>query len=83
MPTNSPNVFAEELANELDKIPQQYWSNLLQIIRLFRGSVTPESESYSQDPAIVEAIEDLGFVHAMLEVKDEKPFNFEEALTEI
>lgn len=83
MSTNSPTVFAEELANELDKIPEQYWSNLLQIIRLFRESVTPLSESNSQDPEIVEAIEDLGLVHAMLEVKHEKPLSLQEALAEM
>ena len=83
MSTNSPTIFAEELANELDKIPEQYWSNLLQIIRLFRESVTPASESYSQDTALVEAIEDLGLVHAMLEVKDEKPLSLQEALAEM
>ncbi|MBD2316991.1 hypothetical protein [Phormidium tenue] len=86
MTTNSPTVFAEELANELDKIPEQYWSNLLQIIRLFRESVTPVtpvSQSHSQDPAIVEAIKDLGLVHSMLEVKDEKPLSLQEALAEM
>ena len=83
MSTNSPSVFAEELANELDKIPEQYWSNLLQIIRLFRESVTPESEIHSQDPVIVEAIEDLGLVHAILKVKDEKPLSLQEALAEM
>ena len=83
MSTNSPNIFAEELANELDKIPEQYWPNLLQIIRLFRESVTPVSESHSQEPEIVEAIEDLGLVHAMLEVKDEKPLSRQEALAEM
>ena len=83
MSTNSPTIFAEELANELDKIPEQYWSNLLQIIRLFRESVTPTSESDSQDSVIVEAIEDLGLVHAMLEVKDEKPLSLQEALAEM
>ena len=59
MSTNSPTMFAEELANELDKIPEQYWSNLLQIIRLFRESVTPVSESSAQDSVIVEAIDRL------------------------
>ncbi len=83
MSTNSPNIFAEELANELDKIPEQYWSNLLQIIRLFRESVTPVAENKSQEPEIVEAIEDLGLVHAMLEVKDEKPLSLQEALAEM
>ena len=83
MSTNSPTVFVEELANELDKIPEQYWSNLLQIIRLFRESVTPTSESDSQDSVIVEAIEDLGLVHAMLEVKDEKTLSLQEALAEM
>ncbi|MCL1492014.1 MAG: hypothetical protein M1G31_14875 [Pseudanabaena sp. Salubria-1] len=83
MSTNSPIVFAEELANELDKIPEQYWSNLLQIIRLFRESVTPVSESHSQDTTIVEVIEDLGLVHAMLEVKGEKPLSLQEALAEM
>jgi len=83
MSTNSPTVFAEELANELDKIPEQYWSNLLQIIRLFRESVTPMSEIHSQDPAIVEAIKDLGLVYAMLEVKDEKPLSLQEAFAEM
>ena len=83
MSTNSPIVFAEDLANELDKIPEQYWSNLLQIIRLFRESVTPVSESHSQDTTIVEVIEDLGLVHAMLEVKGEKPLSLQEALAEM
>jgi Fic family protein len=83
MSTNSPIVFAEELANELDKIPEQYWSNLLQIIRLFRESVTPVSEIHSQDTTIVEVIEDLGLVHAMLEVKGEKPLSLQEALAEM
>jgi antitoxin (DNA-binding transcriptional repressor) of toxin-antitoxin stability system len=73
----------EELANEIDKIPEQYWSNLLQIIRLFRESVTPVLEVHSQDAAIVEAIEDLGLVHAMLEVKNEKPLSLQEALAEM
>ena len=59
MSTNSPTILAEELANELDKIPEQYWSNLLQIIRLFRESVTPVSESSAQDSVIVEAIDRL------------------------
>ena len=83
MSTNSPIVFAEELANELDKIPEQYWSNLLQIIRLFRESVTPVSDSHSQDTTIVEVIEDLGLVNAMLEVKGEKPLSLQEALAEM
>lgn len=83
MSTSSPIIFAEELANELDKIPEQYWSNLLQIIRLFRESVTPESENHSPYPTIVEAIEDLGLVHAMLGVKDEKPLSLQEALAEM
>ena len=81
--TNSPSIFAEELANELDEIPEQYWSNLLQIIRLFREIVTPVSEIHSQDPAIVKAIEDLGLIHAMLEVKNEKPLSLQEALAEM
>jgi hypothetical protein len=83
MSTNSPIIFAEELANELDKIPEQYWSNLLQIIRLFRESVTPVAESRSQEPEILDAIEDLGLVHAMLEVKDEKPLSLQEAIAEM
>ena len=83
MSTNNPSIFVEELDNELDKIPEQYWSNLLQIIRLFREIVTPVSESHSQDSTIVEAIEDLGLVHAMLEVKDEKPLSLQEALAEM
>ena len=41
------------------------------------------SEIHSQDPAIVEAIKDLGLIHAMLEVKDEKPLNLQEALAEM
>ncbi|PZO45063.1 MAG: hypothetical protein DCF19_00790 [Pseudanabaena frigida] len=83
MSTNRPTVFAEELANELDKIPEQYWSNLLQIIRLFRESVTPASDIHSKNPAIVEVVEDLGLVHAMLEVKDEKPLSRQKALAEM
>lgn len=73
----------EETIQEIEQTPQEHLPNLLQIIRLFRESVTPESESYSQDPVIVEAIEDLGLVHAMLEVKDEKPLSLQEALAEM
>jgi|GEM_PF-942089 len=83
MSTNSPTIFAEELANELDKIPEQYWSNLLQIIRLFRESVTPVTETQSPDSLIIEAIEDLGLVHAMQEVKHETPLSLQEALAEM
>jgi len=83
MLTNSPTIFAEELANELDKIPEQYWSNLLQIIRLFRESVTPVTETHSPAPLIIEAIEDLGLVHAMQEVKHEVPISLQEALAEM
>jgi len=83
MSTNSPTIFAEELAHELDKIPEQYWSNLLQIIRLFRESVTPVTETHSPDPLIIEAIEDLGLVHAMQEVKHEAPLSLQEALAEM
>jgi hypothetical protein len=81
--TNSPTIFAEELDNELNKIPEQYWSNLLQIIRLFRKSVTPLTETHAPDPLIIEAIEDLGLVHAMQEVKHETLFSLQEALAEI
>jgi len=83
MSTNSPTIFAEELANELDKIPEQYWSNLLQIIRLFRESVTPISETHSSDLDIIEAIENLGLVRAMQEVKHETPLSLQEALAEM
>ncbi len=83
MSTNSPTIFVEELANELDKIPEQYWSNLLQIIRLFRESVTPVTEAHSPDLLIIEVIEDLGLVHAMQEVKHETPINLREALSEM
>jgi hypothetical protein len=83
MSTNSPTIFAEELANELDKIPEQYWSNLLQIIRLFRESVTPVTETQSPDPLIIEAIEDFGLVHAMQKVKHETPLSLQEALAEM
>ena len=83
MSTNSPTIFAEELANELDKIPEQYWSNLLQIIRLFRESVTPVTETQSPDSLIIEAMEDLGLVHAMQEVKHETPLSLQEALAEM
>ena len=83
MSTNSPTIFAEELANELDKIPEQYWSRLLQIIRLFRESVTPVTETQSPDSLIIEAIEDIGLVHAMQEVKHETPLSLQEALAEM
>ena len=83
MSTDSPTIFAEELANELDKIPEQYWSNLLQIIRLFRESVTPVTETHSPDLLIIEAIEDLGLIRAMQEVKHETPLSLKEALAEM
>lgn len=83
MSTNSPTIFAEELAHELDKIPEQYWSNLLQIIRLFRESVTPVTETQSPDSLIIEAMEDFGLVHAMQEVKHETSLSLQEALVEM
>jgi len=83
MSTNSPTIFAEELANELDKIPEKYWSNLLQIIRLFRESVTPITETHSPDSLIIEVMEDLGLVHAMQEVKHETSLSLQEALIEM
>jgi hypothetical protein len=63
MLTSTPTVSAEELAQELEKVPEQYWANLLQIIRLFRESVAPIPGDYSRNYAISEAIEDIGLVH--------------------
>jgi hypothetical protein len=83
MLTTTPTVSAEELAQELEKVPEQYWANLLQIIRLFRESVAPIPGDYSRNYAISEAIEDIGLVHAMQEVKDEIPLSLQEALAEM
>ena len=64
-------------------IAQVYPDNI--IYQKERGEITvePVSETHSQNLAIVEAIEDLGLVHAMLEVKDEKPLSLQEALAEM
>jgi hypothetical protein len=76
-------MFVEELAREIAGIPEQYRSNLLQIIRLFRESVASNLESTAQDDSLVEAIEDLGLIRAMQAVKDETPLNLQEALAEL
>jgi hypothetical protein len=39
-----PKVSMEWLVLEIDKIPQAYWPNLLEIIRLFRESVMIKAE---------------------------------------
>ncbi len=41
------------LVVEIEKIPKEYWSNLLQIIRLFRESVTVESASQNSWEKII------------------------------
>lgn len=76
-------MFAEELAREIAGIPEQYRSNLLQIVRLFRESVASNLEGNSQDDSLIEAIEDLGLIRAMRSVKDETPLNLQEALAEL
>ncbi|MBD2774123.1 hypothetical protein [Iningainema tapete] len=38
--SNSPQESLAWIVLEIDKIPKQYWSNLLQIIRVYRESVT-------------------------------------------
>ncbi len=83
MLTSDPTISAEELAKELEKVPEQYWANLLQIIRLFRESVAPTPENHDQNLAISEAMEDIGLVHAMQAVKDEIPLSLQEALVEM
>jgi len=40
--------FLIEMLSEIQEIPQEYWSNLLEIIRVFRKSVTIKSELLSQ-----------------------------------
>lgn len=35
-----PEVSITELLQEIEQMPREYWSNLLQIMRLFRESVT-------------------------------------------
>jgi hypothetical protein len=83
MSTNSSIIFAEELAHELEKIPVEHWSNLLQIVRLFRESLASASENKLQDSLLVETMEDLGLVQAMLEVTSETPLSLQEALLEL
>jgi hypothetical protein len=83
MNTNSSTIFAEELANELEKIPVEHWSNLLQIVRLFRESLASASGNKLPDSLMAETIEDLGLVQAMLEVKSETPLSLQEALLEL
>lgn len=42
--------FLEQMLQEIQKTPQEYWPNLLQMIRLFRESVTlkPAEASFRQ-----------------------------------
>ena len=44
------SAYAEQLVHEIDKTPEEYLPNLLQIIRLFRESVTlrPAEVSFQQ-----------------------------------
>ncbi|MEM7554071.1 MAG: hypothetical protein AAF378_08220 [Cyanobacteria bacterium P01_A01_bin.84] len=40
-----------ELLEELQATPKEYWSNLLQIIRLFRESVTKNNQLFNSEEA--------------------------------
>lgn len=39
--------FEEQIAREIHETPQEYWPNLLQLVRLFRTSVTLKSAESS------------------------------------
>jgi hypothetical protein len=49
MSTRVP-TYEEQLAHEIHETPREYWPNLLQLIRLFRESVTlkPAEASFRQ-----------------------------------
>ncbi len=44
------SVYEQEINHELQEIPKEYWPNLLQMVRLFRESVTlkPATASFRQ-----------------------------------
>ncbi len=44
------SVYEKELAKEIEQMPEEYLSNLLEIVRLYRESVTlkPAEESFRQ-----------------------------------
>ena len=44
------SVYAERLMQEIKETPEEYWPNLLEIVRLFRESVTlrPAEASFRQ-----------------------------------
>ncbi|MBW4563766.1 MAG: hypothetical protein KME32_21995 [Mojavia pulchra JT2-VF2] len=42
--------FLIELLSEIQETPQEYWSNLLEIIRVFRKSVTIKPELLTNSP---------------------------------
>ncbi len=45
---NREESFLIEMLSEIQEIPQEYWSNLLEIIRVFRKTVTIKPELLSQ-----------------------------------
>jgi hypothetical protein len=49
MSTRVP-IYEEQLVREIQETPREYWPNLLQLIRLFRESVTlkPAEASFRQ-----------------------------------
>lgn len=54
--SNSPQDSLARIVLEIEKMPQEYWSNLLQIIRLYRESVTMKTTTVD---AWSKAIDDL------------------------
>lgn len=42
---SSTKVYFSEILNEIQLIPQEYWSNLIKIIRAFREVTNPDSKS--------------------------------------
>ena len=41
------SVYEQQLAHEIHEIPKEYWPNLIQLVRLFRESVTLKSAEAS------------------------------------
>ena len=41
------SAYEQQLAQEIHQVPEEYWPNLLQLVRLFRESVTLKSAEAS------------------------------------
>ncbi len=50
------SAYEQQLAHEIHEIPKEYWPNLIQLVRLFRESVTLKSAEASVRQGWQEAV---------------------------